>query len=344
MARDLRYGSYSRDDRELAAVAQAAFGDSPEAPNAGSELGFYGVGIDAAVGGSDGTLTDLAIIVESAGAVASAASIVEVALVAAPLLAENATDFPRWSSMLAGETLVSLPVSSPWEFAGSGLVTFERTFLGGDGAGVFVLPWVVDGRESVLVLDPSTSGLTVERMEGMDPRRTTWRVTASKIDPSNATLTATRPGIFLDFMARRALGAALDAVGAARAALLTTLDYAEVREQFGRPIASLQAYKHRCADALVQLNLAQSLAFNAAKRLEEGSPFLALCAGRESTRDATFVCGEAVQLHGAIGFTWEAGIHALLKRARLDEIIGRGCRTAREKLIELDYEADQRSR
>jgi alkylation response protein AidB-like acyl-CoA dehydrogenase len=112
--------------------------------------------------------------------------------------------------------------------------------------------------------------------------------------------------------------AALDAVGATRTALGATVDYALERHQFGRPIGSFQAYKHRCATAFQLFKLAQSGAFRAA---QDDDGWLALAAALEGTRACTFVCGDAVQLHGAIGFSWESGLHAYLKRSRSAEII-----------------------
>ncbi|HEY6509859.1 MAG TPA: acyl-CoA dehydrogenase family protein, partial [Vicinamibacterales bacterium] len=111
--------------------------------------------------------------------------------------------------------------------------------------------------------------------------------------------------------------------GAARRALDRTLAYSVAREQFGRPIGSFQAYKHRCASAFVELKLAQSLAFRAADEIDT-DPAQALAAGLYSTSAAVRVCGEAIQLHGGIGFSWEAGLHALLKRARMDQLLAKG--------------------
>src|SRR5690606_29856056 len=100
-----------------------------------------------------------------------------------------------------------------------------------------------------------------------------------------------------------------------------TVAYALSRHQFGRPIGSFQAYKHRCASALVELKLAQSLAFRAAAEIDR-NPGQALSAGLFSASAAVRVCGEAIQLPGSTGYAWEAGQPALLKRARFEETIG----------------------
>jgi alkylation response protein AidB-like acyl-CoA dehydrogenase len=347
VARDLRYGSLTHDGVELCQVAEHIFTAAPEDPLAGSDAGFFGVGTREDDGGSGGTIEDVAVLVESAGACAAATSIASTALVAAPLLLAYAADpEPLLQRLLSATAQVVVPVRSPWQFAADAsgdLISFEHTFLGGGSGALVLVPRIVSGVETVMFREADTPGLTVSRMSAMDPRRPTWRVSADGVSDADATAVISGEGLFGDLMARNALAVSLDAVGAARSALAKTLTYAEIREQFGRPIGSFQAYKHRCADALIQLTMAQSLAFNAATQLAAGDRLLALCAGRLATTNATYVCGEAVQLHGAIGFTWEAGIHALLKRARLDEIVGRGCRQTREMLVDLDIRADQRS-
>lgn len=109
---------------------------------------------------------------------------------------------------------------------------------------------------------------------------------------------------------------AAEAVGAAASALDRTLEYVRAREQFGRAIGSFQAVKHRLADLYVQVQAARSAAYYAAWDPAEGSLALAQCL--EALRAVT---GEAVQLHGGIGFTWEHEVHLFFKRAAADELL-----------------------
>ncbi|MEF3119121.1 acyl-CoA dehydrogenase family protein [Streptomyces chrestomyceticus] len=130
-------------------------------------------------------------------------------------------------------------------------------------------------------------------------------------------------------LARAGAGAAAvlaaEAVGAAGAALERTVEYVKVREQFGRPIGSFQAVQHRLADLYVQVQAARSAACYAAwavgggaEGAEPGAPGLALAHALETLRA---VAGEAVQLHGGIGFTWEHDAHLFFKRAACDELL-----------------------
>ncbi|MET9610569.1 acyl-CoA dehydrogenase family protein [Streptomyces sp. NPDC006512] len=109
---------------------------------------------------------------------------------------------------------------------------------------------------------------------------------------------------------------AAEAVGAAARALDRTVDHVRRREQFGRAVGSFQAVKHRLADLYVHLQAARSAAYYAAWDPEQGP--LALAQALEALRVTS---GEAIQLHGGIGFTWEHEAHLYFKRAAADELL-----------------------
>ncbi|WP_156726757.1 acyl-CoA dehydrogenase family protein [Streptomyces apocyni] len=109
---------------------------------------------------------------------------------------------------------------------------------------------------------------------------------------------------------------AAEAVGAADRALERTVEYVRQREQFGRAIGSFQAVKHRLADVYVAVQAARSAAYYAA--WDPSAAGLALAQALEALRTAA---GEAVQLHGGIGFTWEHEAHLYFKRAAGDELL-----------------------
>ncbi|WP_405830646.1 acyl-CoA dehydrogenase family protein [Streptomyces sp. NBC_00105] len=109
---------------------------------------------------------------------------------------------------------------------------------------------------------------------------------------------------------------AAEAVGAAGQALARTVEYVRQREQFGRAIGSFQAVKHRLADLYVQVQAARSAAYYAAWDPDQGG--LALAQALEALR---VTAGEAIQLHGGIGFTWEHDAHLYFKRAAADELL-----------------------
>jgi alkylation response protein AidB-like acyl-CoA dehydrogenase len=106
--------------------------------------------------------------------------------------------------------------------------------------------------------------------------------------------------------------------------LETTVDYVKVREQFGRPIGSFQAVKHKLADMLVQLESARSAAYYAVSAVEAGSADLPMAASIAKTYCSTayfHIASQGIQLHGGIGFTWEHPAHLYFKRAKGSEIL-----------------------
>ncbi|MEZ5142370.1 MAG: acyl-CoA dehydrogenase family protein [Acidimicrobiales bacterium] len=116
-----------------------------------------------------------------------------------------------------------------------------------------------------------------------------------------------------------ALAAELLGVGAR--SLDLAVDYAKEREQFGRPIGSFQAVKHRCADMLVDVEGMRSVAYHAAWCHAAGDADAAVAASTAKTwcsDAATRVTASALQVHGGIGFTWECDVHLFVKRAQLD--------------------------
>jgi alkylation response protein AidB-like acyl-CoA dehydrogenase len=111
-------------------------------------------------------------------------------------------------------------------------------------------------------------------------------------------------------------------LGASARAMELAVEYAKVREQFGRPIGSFQAVKHRCADMLVDVEGMRSAAYYAAWCLSARDPDRSMAASTAKTwcSDASKrVMASALQVHGGIGFTWECDVHLFLKRAQLDQ-------------------------
>ncbi len=120
---------------------------------------------------------------------------------------------------------------------------------------------------------------------------------------------------------RAAMATASDSLGIAEAMLEATVAYARVREQFGRPIGSFQAVQHACADMLVQVSLSRELVADGVRSVagdDPGSAVAVSMAKSYACGAAVRVAGKAMQLHGGIGYTWESGIHAFLKRAALN--------------------------
>ncbi|MFE1838433.1 acyl-CoA dehydrogenase family protein [Streptomyces sviceus] len=166
-------------------------------------------------------------------------------------------------------------------------------------------------------------GLVRTRLTALDATRPQGRVQLRDVE---AELLGAEDGVdVLGALARvgdtAAAVLACEAVGAADRALETTVEYVKQREQFGRPIGSFQAVKHRLADVYVQLQAARSAAYFAAWAAageEQQVGGLALAQALEALRTAA---AEGIQLHGGIGFTWEHQAQLYFKRATGDDLL-----------------------
>jgi alkylation response protein AidB-like acyl-CoA dehydrogenase len=145
--------------------------------------------------------------------------------------------------------------------------------------------------------------------------------------PATLIGTAGAAGPALDAVLDRAMTAlAAEQAGAARACLEASAGYARERHQFGRPIGSFQAVKHKCADMLVKVELAQAAATEAA-RAAAGDPDAAPLAQAAAVAHAVcseslmFVAAENIQVHGGIGFTWEHPAHLYFRRAKASQLM-----------------------
>jgi alkylation response protein AidB-like acyl-CoA dehydrogenase len=141
-----------------------------------------------------------------------------------------------------------------------------------------------------------------------------------------------RPGLSDALLEHAALALACDAIGGADAVLSLTIEYLKTRVQFGKPIGSFQALKHRCANHKVALEAARAMTHDVVRRWADRRPAAAAYASLAKAYAcdvATAIATDAIQLHGGIGFTWEHPCHLYLKRAKLNETLF-GTRTAHE--------------
>lgn len=175
---------------------------------------------------------------------------------------------------------------------------------------------------SLVALPRSSAGLAVEKLASLDLTRPYARLTFESVHvPAAAVLGA--PGAAAAALARTAaLGAiaiAAEQVGGAERCLAMSVDYAKQRVQFGRPIGSFQALKHKMADMMVLVEAAKSAVYYAACAADEDPAqlFEAAAVAKSYCSDAFSQCaGDAIQLHGGIGITWEHDAHLYFKRAR----------------------------
>ncbi|MFB7979888.1 acyl-CoA dehydrogenase family protein [Streptomyces vinaceus] len=361
MRRTLReiLGKRCGPDEVKAAVRTAAGHDRELWQRLARQLGLPGIAVAEEYGGVGCTPADLALACEETGRALLPSPLLATAVLAVPLITALGTDAQR-SALLpplaAGGLTAALAVpgpalstalaltgeNAPGEWAGGGRAGGVQARPGEDGG------WRLYGEAAQVLDGHSASLLLVAAHTGGFARSRTLLFLVREDAPGlarsrQATLDETRPQARIqlrdtpaELLGADAAGAtgdavlaalaatgrtaaavlAAEAVGAAGQALARTVDYVRQREQFGRPIGSFQAVKHRLADLYVQVQAARSAAYYAAWDPRQGG--LALAQALEALRIAA---GEAIQLHGGIGFTWEHDAHLYFKRAAADELL-----------------------
>ena len=176
---------------------------------------------------------------------------------------------------------------------------------------------------SLFAVEKGAAGLTATQLPTMDQTRKQSRLEFAN---TPARLIGTEGGalvIVTVALQKAAAYLAAEQVGGAQRVLTNAVDYAKNRLQFGRPIGSFQAIKHKCADMLLDVESAKSAAYYAAYAAQENSDELPIAASlaKSFCSEAYFHCAaENIQIHGGIGFTWEHHAHLYFKRAKSSEI------------------------
>jgi alkylation response protein AidB-like acyl-CoA dehydrogenase len=262
--------------------------------------GWTGIVIPEQHGGAGLGYVELAVVMEEFG-YACALSPLFSNTAAAILLAHAGSEAQKaqWlSAIAAGEKRGAAGNVTP---AGSALVPDA------DGADVLVL---VTGDSARLV---ARADAEVTPVKAIDPTRRYFRVIASGGEPL--------PGAVSAGLDRVEVALSAELVGLAQRAMEMAVEYAKVRQQFGRPIGAYQAVSHRCAEMLVDVESARSATLFAAWAADADPaqlPLAASVAKAQAAETGWNVAASALQVHGGIGFTWEHDLHFFMKRAAAD--------------------------
>jgi alkylation response protein AidB-like acyl-CoA dehydrogenase len=280
-------------------------------------LGIFRVAVPEEAGGAGGCVSDLAVLIEQAAHDLVGGPVTATAL--AGLVAGDTLDEDTPCGIALGEPVVlshnatdALEVTGTWE-----------TVLGADEQTALLLPVRSGDRELWCLLPAGTPGVTVEALEPLDPSTPLARVVCASV--------AVPAGhIFEPPYAVGDLVAALiaaEAAGIAGWCLETAVDYAKVREQFGRKIGEFQAIKHICAWMLCRTEQTRAVAADAAAAADPATAAGSTDAGGGELRLAAAVAmaialdaavenaKDCIQVLGGIGFTWEHDAHLYLRRA-----------------------------
>ncbi|WP_099037853.1 acyl-CoA dehydrogenase [Mycobacterium neglectum] len=312
---DAAFGQLSRAKSRAAARATLEGGSSHPAEvwSAAADLGWAGLAIAEEYGGSGFGLSELAVVLEAQGHELCPGPFLP-SVAAGVVIDRCASDSLRAQllpGLADGRTIGALAVSGNVTIGSDLVVTGESpAVLGAPDADLLI---VIAGQD-VVVVDAGADGVTVTAQESLDPTRSVGSVALRDV--------AVAEDRVLRGAARKArtvfrILASAEAVGVSWATLEMAVEYAKVREQFGRTIGTFQAVKHHAANMLVNAEETTAATWDAARADDlDTAWFAAAVAASHAIRTQIFNSQNNIQLHGGIGFTWEHDAHLYLRRAR----------------------------
>jgi alkylation response protein AidB-like acyl-CoA dehydrogenase len=305
------------------------------------QMGLQGLSIPEEFGGSGFTFIELGIVLEEMGRSLLCAPFFSTVVLAANTLLHSGDDAAKKDflpGIASGETIATVAFTEPsgkWDESG---IEMEATASGDGWTLAGTKMFVLDGHTADLIVvaartpqgvslfavEGDAAGLTRTPLSTMDQTRKQARL---EFDGTPARLVGT-DGDGWNVLSRVldlvAIGLAAEQVGGAQKVLDMAVEYAKVRVQFGRPIGSFQAIKHKCADMLLEVESAKSAAYYGmwcASELNDELPSVASLAKAYCSEAYFHAAAENIQIHGGIGFTWEHPAHLYFKRAKSSELL-----------------------
>ncbi len=314
---------------EVRRLASDPRGDDPGVWKELAGLGWTGLRLPEAFGGSGLGAVDLAVLMEECGRRLLPSPLLPTLLAARAI--DTRGDEParaRWLPRIAsGERIATIAHIEPggaWS-AGDTQARFERGRVRGEkhhvwaggAADLFVVPVrePATARVRIALVEPGPE-VAVEPELGLDPSRRQARV---RFDDAPAELLPVEGAGAAPLLPEALVAISAELAGVADALLSMSAEYAATRVQFGRAIGSFQAIKHPLVNVLVQLEQARSLVYAAASALDAGdaeAELLARMAKVAAAEAAVFAASRAIQTHGGFGYTEECHAHLYLRRAR----------------------------
>ena len=315
----------------------------------GKELGLQSLHIPEAYGGQGYSFVELVVVLEEMGRALLCAPYYASVCLAANAIGNAGTEEEKQAllpGIASGDTIATMAFTEPngrWDASG---ITMEAV-PASDGAGGYTLSgtkmFVLDGHSAGLVVvaarrpgtegtdgisfftvDGGAEGLTRTPLPTMDQTRKQAKLEFAGVPAKLMGEEGAGWPALSKTLDQAAVCLCAEMVGGAQRVLDMSVEYAKVRIQFGRPIGSFQAIKHKCADMLLEVESAKSAAYYAGWAAAEDNDELPVVASlaKAYCSDAYFhAAAENIQIHGGIGFTWEHDAHLYFKRAKSSEIL-----------------------
>ena len=305
------------------------------------QMGLQALAIPEEYGGQGYGSIEQVVILEEMGRALLCAPYFSSCVLAANALLHSGDDAAKAAHLpgiAAGETRAALAFteeSGRWDEGGITMqasangdghtLTGTKSFvLDGHTANLILVAARTDAGVSLFSVDADAAGLTRTALSTMDQTRKQAKLDFADVP---ATLIGTDGGGWATMetvLDLAAVALAAEQVGGAQMCLDMAVEYAKVRVQFGRPIGSFQAIKHKCADMLLEVESAKSAAYYAgwcAAEMNDELPQVASLAKSYCSEAYFHAAAENIQIHGGIGFTWEHPAHLYFKRAKSSELL-----------------------
>jgi alkylation response protein AidB-like acyl-CoA dehydrogenase len=301
------------------------------------EIGLPGIAVPEEFGGTGLGHVELGIALEELGAsLACVPFFSTVVLAATALLASTSDARQEWlPRIVSGEVTAALALTGPGgrfdpdssavtgiQEGGGWRLSGEADFvLDGHAADIVLVPALVAGRPALFLAEATSPGLSARVESTMDQTRRFAAVSFNSV-PARLLDADARP--LLEHVYDIAISAlSAEQIGSAQRCLDMAVDYARTRFQFGRPIGSFQAIKHKCADLLILLESSRAASGYALWCIDHDPASVpeAAAMAKATASEAFFrAAGDTIQIHGGIGFTWEHPAHLYFKRAKSSEL------------------------
>jgi alkylation response protein AidB-like acyl-CoA dehydrogenase len=275
-----------------------------------ADLGLLGLHVPEDLGGSGFGLPETLVVAEQMGRHLAPGPFVPTVITSAVLAATGPDELQKrlLPGLADGSVIGAAALGSEVTYAHGAATGKVGVVISGHLADVLLVP----AGDDVLVVEKSAGGVQAKVPANLDQSRRAARVT---LDAATATVLPGARRLLTD-VARAVLAA--EAVGVAAETTEQAAEYAKVRQQFGRPIATFQAVKHHCANMLVAAELATAATWDAGRAGIGGGDQFSYTAAIAAVLAVPAAVGNAnlnIQVHGGIGFTWEHDAHLYLRRA-----------------------------
>jgi len=305
------------------------------------QLGLQSLIIPEEYGGQGFGYVELIVVLEEMGKTLVCAPYFSTVVLAANTLLQSGDDAAKKEHLpgiASGETIATLAFTEPsgkWDESGveatatgsgnSWKITGTKMFvLDGHTADLVIVAARTPKGVSLFAVDGDAAGLTRTPLATMDQTRKQAKLELDGVEGKLVGEEGKGWDVLSTVLDLAAVALAAEQVGGAQRCLDMSVEYAKVRVQFGRPIGSFQAIKHKCADMLLEVESAKSAAYYAgwcASEMNDELPAVASLA-KAYCSDAYFhAAAENIQIHGGIGFTWEHPAHLYFKRAKSSELL-----------------------